>query len=80
MEDWRHPDDGISMDDWRPGDDAEWDDPPASDDYEVVALFEGPAQEAQACTLVPRDAGEAELMTRWLSADAGSFVSLEEIR
>jgi hypothetical protein len=32
------------------------------------------------CTLYPRDATEAELVTTWLTAREGSFVALEDMR
>lgn len=68
------------MEDWSIENDpapAERTDPDGDD---VVAIFEGPPQGDRTCTLVPRDAGEAELMTQWLSAHEGSFVDLDEVR
>lgn len=32
------------------------------------------------CTIFPVDASEAELVTTWISAEAGSFVALAEMR
>ncbi|PSQ18832.1 hypothetical protein BRD00_03535 [Halobacteriales archaeon QS_8_69_26] len=72
--------DGVEIEDWRSADEDGPDDGPLADDYEIVALFEGPAEEGQSCTLVPREAEEDELMTHWLTADAGSIVSLDEVR
>lgn len=49
-------------------------------DSVLVAILEGPPGRDRTCTLVPREAGEAQLMTQWVTADQGSFVELDEHR
>jgi len=43
---------------------------------EIVTGNDRPAE----CTVYPRDASEAERMTRWITAEEGSFVDLDEMR
>ncbi|RLM56502.1 hypothetical protein DVK02_08325 [Halobellus sp. Atlit-31R] len=65
--------------------DAEHDDP--ADGSEItgvtrtyVARVETYEDSPDQCTIFPRDAGADELPTTWLSAEAGSFVALDEMR
>jgi hypothetical protein len=43
---------------------------------EIVTGNDRPAE----CTVYPRDATETERMTRWITAEEGSFIALEEMR
>jgi len=44
-------------------------------EYAVVENGDGPAE----CTVYPRDCAEEDLMTRWLTAREGAYVSLTEM-
>ncbi|MFB6071283.1 MAG: hypothetical protein ABEJ76_09685 [Halanaeroarchaeum sp.] len=37
-------------------------------------------QDGATCTIFPRDAGEDELVTTWITAEEGSFVGLDDWR
>ncbi|MFC4357659.1 hypothetical protein ACFO0N_06815 [Halobium salinum] len=43
----------------------------------TVVRYDGAPDE---CTVYPRDATEAELLTTWITAAESSFVDLEEMR
>lgn len=48
----------------------------ASDlDYRIVDYPEGAA-----CTIFPRHANRDELVTTWITAEAGAFVALDDVR
>lgn len=59
------------------------DDLPAPDSEPTVSLTATVEQydlQPDECTLYPRGATDEELMRKWVSAQAGSFVSLDEMR
>lgn len=47
---------------------------------ELVSTVTTPAPGATECTIYPPDAGDAELVTRWITAREGAFVALESMR
>lgn len=58
--------------------------PPAERSYTtpqplVAEVVSDDAQRSE-CTLFPADAEGLDLMTRWITAGEGSFVSLEDVR
>lgn len=58
---------------------TEWDDPddvPQELAAEIVIYGDKPAE----CTIHPPDARGVELLTAWITAEEGSFVSVEDIR
>lgn len=55
------------------------DDEPADRDVGIQAVVERRDAGTQ-CTLHPTDAEGVELMSRWMTADEGSFVALTEMR
>jgi hypothetical protein len=52
---------------------------PETDDVLEHAVVENGADPTE-CTVYPRDCAEEELLTRWLTAAEGSYVSLDEMR
>lgn len=53
--------------------------PNRSDDRGLRAHLE-PGGDGATCTLFPADVSAEELTTTWISADAGSYVTLTEMR
>lgn len=45
--------------------------------YEAIVVT---CADGDECTIYPADASEAEVVTRWVSAGPGSFVSLAKMR
>ena len=51
----------------------------ADDEHGLCAHLE-PGADGATCTLFPADVSVEEQTTKWLSADAGSYVTLSEMR
>ncbi|WP_129114412.1 DUF7511 domain-containing protein [Halegenticoccus tardaugens] len=48
--------------------------------FDVEFVLESDDHGRDQCTLYPREASEEEILTSWISADEGSFVSLVDVR
>ncbi|MFC7082220.1 DUF7511 domain-containing protein [Halorussus caseinilyticus] len=56
------------------------DDAPADGPDELTAVVVERDSESDQCTLYPTGASDEALVTEWITAEEGSFVSLEEMR
>lgn len=54
--------------------------PRSDDDDPTLCAHLEPTAEGASCTLYPADLSADEWTTKWLSADAGSYVTLSEMR
>lgn len=51
-----------------------------AEDRRLVARLEGSAERGTECTIYPDEAAGLDLMTRWITAAEGSYVSLDDAR
>lgn len=51
-----------------------------SQEERLLAEVVGSSERGAECTIYPADAEGMDLMTRWITASEGSFVSLQDVR
>ena len=54
--------------------------PDAFDRSEYVAILVTDDRSREECTIFPADVSEADVVTTWITATEGSFVSLAQVR